>query len=126
MRLWESVQQQVAGMIAVRDEVHNLQIQVEDLKVRFDQLSHSVLSHKCSLEELPAQEALLAEDSQHCRVTIEAFLGALPLRVDFVSLFSVFFFRRRRCVSHVVCLSLRQNMRMASIRGVSTVIPGKL
>ncbi|KAI9001150.1 hypothetical protein BD414DRAFT_404342 [Trametes punicea] len=83
-QFWEAVQQQAAMMGTVRDEVHALQIRIEDLKVRFEKGAQDMFTG--ALDEsvqAQAEEALISE-LVATRAAIQVFLNELPSRVPFV------------------------------------------
>ncbi|KAI0771489.1 hypothetical protein BD413DRAFT_663517 [Trametes elegans] len=83
-RFWEAVQQQAAMMGAVRDEVHSLQIRIEDLKVRFEKGTQDVFAGSLDDDaQLQTEETLTAE-LVTARTAVGAFLDGLSSRVPFV------------------------------------------
>ncbi|KAL6306770.1 hypothetical protein BKA93DRAFT_728696 [Sparassis latifolia] len=82
-RFWESVLNQAAIMGNVRDEVHSLQIQMEDLKVRFDKGIQDVLAGDLVGDALLLTEGGLTSEVKRSQDTLQAFLADLPHRVPF-------------------------------------------
>lgn len=84
-RFWEAVQQQAAMMGTVRDEVHSLQIRIEDLRVRFEKGAQDVFADALDADTQTRTEEALSNELVSTRSAIQNFLEDLPRRVPFVS-----------------------------------------
>ncbi|KAI0921922.1 hypothetical protein AcW2_006758 [Taiwanofungus camphoratus] len=85
VHFWEAVQKQADIMGIVRDEVHGLQVQMEDLKVRFEKGVRDVLAGVLSGDGLLLTEGGLASDLKRSQETVRAFIDDLHRRVPFVN-----------------------------------------
>ncbi|KZT74562.1 hypothetical protein DAEQUDRAFT_720743 [Daedalea quercina L-15889] len=83
-RFWDAVRNQSAAMEGIRDEAQGLQVQMEDLKVRFDRGIEDVLSGSLSGDELLLTEGGLSSELKRCQDALRIFNHALPRRVAFV------------------------------------------
>ena len=83
-RFWDAVRNQSAAMEGVRDEAQALQVQMEDLKVRFDSGIEDVLSGTLAGDELLLTEGGLSGELKRCQDAVRSFNHALPRRVSFV------------------------------------------
>ncbi|OBZ71789.1 hypothetical protein A0H81_08273 [Grifola frondosa] len=81
---WEAIQKQAAAMAAVRDEVQDLQIHMEHLKVRFENGSEAIFAGTLSADDLSEVETSLSGDLKTYQESVQAFSDNLPLRVPFV------------------------------------------
>lgn len=83
-RFWDAVRNQSAAMEGVRDEAQALQVQMEDLKVRFDRGIGDILSGTLNGDELLLTEGGLSGELKRCQDAVRVFNHALPRRVTFV------------------------------------------
>ncbi|KAI0643758.1 hypothetical protein C8Q79DRAFT_153114 [Trametes meyenii] len=83
-RFWEAVQQQATMMGTVRDEVHSLQIRIEDLRVRFEKGAQDVFAGIFDTATQSQTEETLVEELIATRSAVHAFLDELPRRIPFV------------------------------------------
>lgn len=83
-RFWDAVRNQSAAMEGVRDDAQVLQVQLEDLKVRFDSGINDVLSGTLAGDELLLTEGGLSGELKRCQDAVRGFNHALPRRVTFV------------------------------------------
>ncbi|KAH9853826.1 hypothetical protein C2E23DRAFT_727502 [Lenzites betulinus] len=83
-RFWEAVQQQASMMGTVRDEVHSLQIRIEDLKVRFQERAEDVFVGALDENSQTQTEETLTAELADTRVAVQGFLEELPRRIPFV------------------------------------------
>ncbi|PCH41615.1 hypothetical protein WOLCODRAFT_71007 [Wolfiporia cocos MD-104 SS10] len=83
--LWEAVQNQACAMECVRDDVHGLQCQMEDLKVRYDRVIQEVLTGDLFGDELLFTEGGLDSDLKRLQVSSQSLLDELPYRVPFIA-----------------------------------------
>ncbi|KAI0662995.1 hypothetical protein C8Q70DRAFT_955154 [Cubamyces menziesii] len=81
-RFWEAVQQQATMMGTVRDEVHSLQIRIEDLRMRFEKGAQDVFTG--ALHQETQVEETLTGELVATRSAIQQFLDELPRRIPFV------------------------------------------
>ncbi|KAH9894215.1 hypothetical protein C8Q73DRAFT_694913 [Cubamyces lactineus] len=81
-RFWQAVQQQALMMGTVRDEVHSLQIRIEDLRMRFEKSAQDAFAG--SLQEEVQVEETLTGELVATRSAIQEFLDELPRRIPFV------------------------------------------
>ncbi|KAH9843691.1 uncharacterized protein C8Q71DRAFT_10389 [Rhodofomes roseus] len=84
-RFWDAVRNQSAAMEGVRDEAQALQVQMEDLKVRFDRGIEDVFSSSLVGDDLLLTEGGLSSELKRCQDAVRAYNHALPRRVSFVS-----------------------------------------
>ncbi|KAH9939908.1 hypothetical protein B0H21DRAFT_755749 [Amylocystis lapponica] len=84
VRYWESAQKQAVAMAGVQDEVHGLQIQLEELKVRFDKGIQDVLADTLSGANLQQVEGDLDGELKRCQDSVQTFTDTLSRRVPFV------------------------------------------
>ncbi|KAI0637758.1 hypothetical protein C8Q77DRAFT_1047649 [Trametes polyzona] len=83
-RFWEAVQQQATMMGTVRDEVHSLQIRIEDLRVRFEKGAQDTFAGALLDDAQEEVEHTLMGELTSTRTAIHDFLEELPRRVPFV------------------------------------------
>ncbi|KAI0676820.1 hypothetical protein C8Q78DRAFT_47766 [Trametes maxima] len=83
-RFWEAVQQQATLMGTVRDEVHSLQIRIEDLRVRFEKGAQNFSVNIPDEDAQSQTEETLLGELAATRSAVHAFLDELPRRVPFV------------------------------------------
>ncbi|KAI0366385.1 hypothetical protein BV20DRAFT_652811 [Pilatotrama ljubarskyi] len=84
-RFWEAVQQQAAMMGTVRDEVHSLQIRIEDLRVRFEKGAQDVFAGTLDEDAQSQMDDALTEELVSTRSAIQEFLDQLPQRIPFIT-----------------------------------------
>lgn len=82
---WVSMQNQASTMGAVRDDFHGLQVQTEELKLRFDDAIEGVLSGTLTGDELLLTEGGLSSQLKHAEESVQSFIDDLPRRVTFVA-----------------------------------------
>ncbi|KAH9918116.1 uncharacterized protein B0H18DRAFT_1214275 [Fomitopsis serialis] len=83
-RFWDAVRNQSTEMGGIRDEAQSLQVQMEDLKVRFDRGIEDVLSGTLVGDELLLTEGGLSSELKRCQDAVRTFNHALPRRISFV------------------------------------------
>ncbi|KAI0829398.1 hypothetical protein BC628DRAFT_1131250 [Trametes gibbosa] len=84
-RFWKAVQQQAFMMGTVRDEVHSLQIRIEDLKVRFQKGAEDVFVGALDEDSQMQVEETFTAELAETRTSVQSFLEELPRRIPFVS-----------------------------------------
>ncbi|KAJ7638555.1 hypothetical protein FB45DRAFT_1054825 [Roridomyces roridus] len=83
--LLELVKSQANVMDGIRGEFSELQIRIDDLKMRVDDGIEGVLTEKLTPSELDAFDAELKAGVDGLRSEVKAFVDSLPRRVPFVS-----------------------------------------
>ncbi|CCL99169.1 uncharacterized protein FIBRA_01184 [Fibroporia radiculosa] len=83
-QLWDAVQSQAATMGSIRDEVYGLQVQTEELKIRFDKGVQDVLSGTLSGDELLLTEGALSGDLKRLQDSTRNFSQDIAHRISFV------------------------------------------
>ncbi|KAF8211424.1 hypothetical protein K438DRAFT_41193 [Mycena galopus ATCC 62051] len=83
--LLESVKNQAGAMGTIRDEFHDLQARIDDLKMRVDTGIEEVLAGKLVASELSTLDGAIASDLDGFRAEVKVFIDGLPQRVQFVS-----------------------------------------
>ncbi|OJT07346.1 hypothetical protein TRAPUB_1812 [Trametes pubescens] len=113
-RFWEAVQQQAAMMGTVRDEVHSLQIRIEDLRVRFEKSAQDVFAGFLDEDAQTQTEETLSGELVSTRTAIRSFLEDLPRRVPFVS--------EAKLVGHHEHASPKRRSSMSSITTLDAIL----
>ncbi|KAJ6510065.1 hypothetical protein C8R47DRAFT_1096629 [Mycena vitilis] len=83
--LLEAVKSQAAVMSAIRDEFHDLQSRMDDLKMRVESGIGQILAEKLINSELINFDSTLKNDINGVRTEIKVFTDSLHQRVPFVS-----------------------------------------
>ncbi|KAJ7086623.1 hypothetical protein C8R44DRAFT_721296 [Mycena epipterygia] len=83
--LLQAVKNQAIAMGTVREEFNDLQIRIDDLKMRVDTGIEEILAEKLVSAELSSLDAGLRTDIDNLRSGVKAFTDSLPQRVPFVS-----------------------------------------
>ena len=84
-RLLEAIQRQASVMGAVRQEVEDFQIQIEDLKIRFDAGFRNTLGNGPTDTESVETPAISNADAKELREAVQHFMDDLSPRVPFVA-----------------------------------------
>lgn len=84
LRLLEAIQHQSSVMDAVREDVQNFQIQIEDLKIQFDTRYNSTI-RGVPCHELVDTETGLNHTANELRDAVQHFMDGLSQRVPFVA-----------------------------------------
>ncbi|KAJ7283912.1 hypothetical protein C8J57DRAFT_1171877 [Mycena rebaudengoi] len=82
--LLQAIQSQANAMGVIRDEFNDFQIRIDDLKIRFDAGTESILAGQL-ISELSSVEVELKTDTETLQTAVKAFTDGLPQRVPFVS-----------------------------------------
>ncbi|KAF9008745.1 hypothetical protein BDQ17DRAFT_1348855 [Cyathus striatus] len=85
LQILESVQQQATAMLSIREEFNTLQIQSEDLRLRFDSASTDLLLHKSVDADMDLLVSKYQGEMDSIQATIVSFVDILPSRVPFVA-----------------------------------------
>ncbi|KAJ7937306.1 hypothetical protein B0H13DRAFT_2246539 [Mycena leptocephala] len=83
--LLQAVKSQAAAMGTIRDEFNDLQIRIDDLKMRVDSGIEEVLAGKLVTSELSSFDGAVTSDIDGLRAEVKVFTDSLPQRVPFVS-----------------------------------------
>ncbi|KAF9221932.1 hypothetical protein BS17DRAFT_709612 [Gyrodon lividus] len=85
VQLLEAIRSQSAAMASLREEVNELQVQIEDLKIWYDVSIEDVLSGDLSPERIPETQSELQKGADSLRGFVGMFTDNIPRRVPFVS-----------------------------------------
>ncbi|KAH7930014.1 hypothetical protein BV22DRAFT_1079617 [Leucogyrophana mollusca] len=85
MRLLDAIKAQCISMASVREEVHDLQMRIEDLKIQYDAAIQDVLSDKPVGEGVFEVESHLTTDADTLRHAVQSFTDSMAQRVPFVA-----------------------------------------
>ncbi len=85
IRLADRVNKQALAMTAIRDETHDFQVRLEDVKIRFEALAEQTLDGSLSEDDRDSSRRDLVSDATLIQVTCQTFMDSLPHRVTFVS-----------------------------------------
>jgi len=85
IRLADSINKQALAMTAIRDEVHDFEVRLEDTKTQFDGLAEQILDGSSSEDTLDNSRRDLVSDAMSIKAACQTFMGSLPHRVPFVS-----------------------------------------
>ncbi|EGO01684.1 hypothetical protein SERLA73DRAFT_158900 [Serpula lacrymans var. lacrymans S7.3] len=85
VRLLESIRNQATRMASIRDEVHDLQIRTDDLKIRYESEIQDILSSQLSGDDLVKSQSNLQGDADIIRQAVQTFTDNLAQRVPFVA-----------------------------------------
>jgi hypothetical protein len=83
--LLDAIRSQFAAMSSFQDSVHELQVQVEDLKIRYDAIIEEVLNDQLYGESLGNTQDQLRDESNALRSTADAFTNTVAQRIPFLS-----------------------------------------
>lgn len=83
--LLDAIRSQFAAMSSFQDSVHELQVQVEDLKIRYDAIIEEVLNDQLYGESLGNTQDQLRDESNALRSTADAFTNTAAQRIPFLS-----------------------------------------
>ena len=83
-RLLEAIQRQASVMGAVRQDVEDFQIHIEELKIRFDSAFRNALGDGPTSAESDETAAVSITDAKELRDAIQTFMDGLSQRVPFV------------------------------------------
>ncbi|KAN0126604.1 hypothetical protein V8E52_000244 [Russula decolorans] len=85
IQIADSVNKQASVMAAIRDETHDLQVRLEDTKIRCDTVAEQALEGSLSEDALDASRQDLVSDAMSIQAACQTFMDSLPHRVTFVS-----------------------------------------
>ena len=85
IRLANNVNKQTLAMTAIRDETHDFQVRLEEVKIRFDALAEQTLEGLLSEDALDISRQDLVSDAMSTQAACQTFMDSLPHRVIFVS-----------------------------------------
>ncbi|KAJ7047629.1 hypothetical protein C8F04DRAFT_1059531 [Mycena alexandri] len=83
--LLQAVKSQAAAMGAIREDFNDLQIRIDDLKMRVDTGIEEIFAEKLLASDLSTFDGALTKDIDGLRSEVKAFTDSLPQRVPFVS-----------------------------------------
>ncbi|KAJ7507495.1 hypothetical protein B0H11DRAFT_127062 [Mycena galericulata] len=83
--LLQAVKNQATAMGAIRNEFNDLQIRVDDLKMRLDGGIEAVLAEKLDATQLSSLDTDLKTDIENLRSGVKVYTDSLAKRVPFVS-----------------------------------------
>ncbi|KAG6334387.1 hypothetical protein ID866_4708 [Astraeus odoratus] len=83
--LMEAIRSQSLVMAAIQDEVHDLQVKLEDLRIRYDVVVEEILTGDVSTDTLEEEKSQLQADSNSLREAVRTFTDGIAKRVQFVS-----------------------------------------
>ncbi|KAG2152901.1 hypothetical protein DEU56DRAFT_970422 [Suillus clintonianus] len=83
--LLDAIRSQSAAMTSFQDSIHELQVQVEDLKIHYDATIEEVLNCQLSGVNLANTQDRLKDQSDALRSTADAFTNTATQRIPFLS-----------------------------------------
>ena len=81
----EAVRSQSSVMASIQEDVHDLQLKIEDLRIRFDVAIEEILTGEVSDETLEEEQSHLQADADSLRKAVRTFTDGIAQRVQFVS-----------------------------------------
>ncbi|KIJ70347.1 hypothetical protein HYDPIDRAFT_35741 [Hydnomerulius pinastri MD-312] len=85
VHLLDAVRSQSGVMASLREEVNELTVRIEDLRIRYDASIEDALSGDLSPERIPETQSELQADTDSLRESAKAFTDSVAARVPFVS-----------------------------------------
>ena len=85
IQIADNVNKQASAMAAIRDETHDFQVCLEDVKIRFDTVAEQALEGSLSEGALNVSRQDLVSDAMSIQAACQTFMDSLPHRVTFVS-----------------------------------------
>lgn len=85
IQIADRVSKQALAMAAIRDETHEFQVRLEDVKIRFDTVAEQALEGTLSEDALDGSRQDLVSDAMSIQAACQTFMDSLPHRVTFVS-----------------------------------------
>ena len=83
--LAEAVRSQSLVMASIQEAVHDLQLKIEDLRIRFDVTIEEILTGDVSADTLEEEQSQLQADTISLREAVRTFTDGIARRVQFVS-----------------------------------------
>ena len=83
--LTEAVRSQSLVMASIQEDIHDLQLKIEDLRIRFDITIEEILTGDVSADTLEGERSQLQTDTTSLREAVRTFTDGIAQRVLFVS-----------------------------------------
>lgn len=80
-----AIQSQSSTMASIQEDVHDLQVKIEDLRIRYDVAIEEILAGDVSNDTLTEEQLHLQADTDSLREGVRAFTNGIVQRVHFVS-----------------------------------------
>ncbi|KAI6004062.1 hypothetical protein EDD15DRAFT_2385150 [Pisolithus albus] len=81
----EAIQRQSSTMVSIQEDFHDLQVKIEDLRIRHDVAIEEILLGGVSNDTLMGEQSHLQADADLLREAVRAFTDGIVQRVHFVS-----------------------------------------
>lgn len=83
--LLSAIRSQSVAMATIQEEVHELQLNIEDLKIRYDVVIEEALTGDVSTKTLQEEQSHFQADTESLRTAVSMFTNGITRRVRFLS-----------------------------------------